>query len=104
MGIEFVGEIVTDFPDKKVTLVHSGERVLEFLGNKASEKTHKWLKSEKVELILNDRIEVENLTGPDYVTKNGDAYQGRCTLRVHWKARRIVVVEGNGSCPPARRK
>lgn len=39
----------------QVTLVHSGERVLEFLGNKASEKTHKWLKSEKVELILNDR-------------------------------------------------
>jgi hypothetical protein len=39
----------------KVTLVHSGERLIEFLGPKAPEKTLKWLKSKNVEVILNDR-------------------------------------------------
>ena len=40
----------------KVTLVHSGKRLLEFLGTKVSDKTLKWLQSKKnVEVILNDR-------------------------------------------------
>lgn len=39
----------------KVTLVHSGDRLIQFLGNKASQKTLKWLQSKKVEVILNDR-------------------------------------------------
>jgi len=72
VGVELVGEIVVDFPDKKVTLVHSGQRLLEFLGTKVSDKTLKWLKSKKnVEVILKDRIEIEGLAGPEYVTKNG---------------------------------
>ncbi|KAG0577160.1 hypothetical protein KC19_5G135500 [Ceratodon purpureus] len=72
VGVELVGEIVVDFPDKKVTLVHSGKRLLEFLGTKVSDKTLKWLQSKKnVEVILNDRIALEGLTGPEYVTKNG---------------------------------
>ena len=43
----------------KVTLVHAGGRLLEFLGTeKSSEKTMKWLQDKKVEVILNDRCEV----------------------------------------------
>ncbi|KAJ7948052.1 putative Apoptosis-inducing factor [Quillaja saponaria] len=38
-GVELAGEIAVDFPDKKVTLVHSGSRLLEFIGPKAAEKT-----------------------------------------------------------------
>ncbi|KAJ4763401.1 Apoptosis-inducing factor [Rhynchospora pubera] len=48
-GVELDGEIVTVFPDKKVTLVHKGERLLEFIRLKASTKALKWLKSKKVE-------------------------------------------------------
>lgn len=83
VGVELAGEIATDFPDKKVfssqclkfnlllhfnglitdqvvasmkvTLVHSGDRLLQFLGNKASQKALNWLQSKKVEVILNDR-------------------------------------------------
>ncbi len=39
----------------KVTLIQSGDRLIDFLGPKASEKTLKWLQSRNVEIILNDR-------------------------------------------------
>ena len=39
----------------KITLVHSGDRLIEYLGKKASQKALKWLRNKKVEVILNDR-------------------------------------------------
>jgi NADH dehydrogenase FAD-containing subunit len=71
VAVELAGEIAIDFPEKKVTIVHSGDRLIQFLGNKASQKTLKWLQAKKVEVILNDRIEIEDLAPPNYVTKNG---------------------------------
>jgi NADH dehydrogenase FAD-containing subunit len=73
VGVELAGEIATDFPNKKVTLVHGGERLVEFLGPKASTKALKWLQSKKVTVMLNDRIDTEGLAGPDCVTKKGQA-------------------------------
>lgn len=75
VGVELAGEIVTDFPAKKVTLVHGGDRLLEFLGTKASTKALKWLQSKKVKVILDDRIDTDGLVGPNYVTKKGVAIQ-----------------------------
>ncbi|KAG0562401.1 hypothetical protein KC19_9G143200 [Ceratodon purpureus] len=75
VGVELAGEVATDFPNKKVTLVHGGERLLEFLGPKASTKALKWLQSKKVTVVLNDRIDSEGLAGPHYVTKKGIAIQ-----------------------------
>ncbi|KAI9072576.1 hypothetical protein K1719_045463 [Acacia pycnantha] len=49
-GVELAGEIAVDFPEKTVTLVHRGTRLLEFIGPKASRKALKWLKSKKVEV------------------------------------------------------
>lgn len=37
-GVELAAEIVADFPAKKVTLVHRGSRLLEFIGESASKK------------------------------------------------------------------
>ncbi|KAL2632867.1 hypothetical protein R1flu_004346 [Riccia fluitans] len=71
VGVELAGEICQDFPKKKVTLVHSGSRLIEFLGPKASEKAQKWLKNKGAEVILNDRVETEELTPPTYATKSG---------------------------------
>ncbi|RWR85254.1 apoptosis-inducing factor B [Cinnamomum micranthum f. kanehirae] len=50
-GVELAGEIAVDFPEKKVTLVHSGSRLMEFIGPKASAKTLDWLVSKKVEKV-----------------------------------------------------
>jgi len=75
VGVELAGEIVTDFPNKKVTLVHGGDRLIEFLGPKASTKALKWLESKKVTVLLNERIDTEGLAGPNYVTNKGTAIQ-----------------------------
>ncbi|KAJ7561187.1 hypothetical protein O6H91_03G017500 [Diphasiastrum complanatum] len=73
VGVELAAEIVVDFPDKKVILVHSGERLLDFLGPKVSKKTLSWLKSKKVEVILNERIDINSLTESTttYTTNTG---------------------------------
>eukprot|EP00246_Nothoceros_aenigmaticus_P008818 TRINITY_DN2390_c0_g1_i1.p1 TRINITY_DN2390_c0_g1~~TRINITY_DN2390_c0_g1_i1.p1 ORF type:complete len:354 (-),score=66.34 TRINITY_DN2390_c0_g1_i1:317-1378(-) len=72
VGVELAGEIVTDFPTKKVTLVQSGSRLLEFIGPKASTKTLDWLVSKKVEVILDDRVEFEDgSSAAPTSTKNG---------------------------------
>ncbi|CAM6016516.1 unnamed protein product [Sphagnum balticum] len=71
VGVELAAEIVVDFPTKKVTLIQSGDRLIDFLGPKASEKTLKWLQSRNVEVILNDRIELDGLAGPIYTTSKG---------------------------------
>jgi NADH dehydrogenase FAD-containing subunit len=46
----------------KVTLVHSGDRLIEYLGKKASQKALKWLRNKKVEVILNDRYVANDIT------------------------------------------
>ncbi|KAJ7531499.1 hypothetical protein O6H91_14G046300 [Diphasiastrum complanatum] len=73
VGVELAAEIVVDFPEKKVILVHAGERLLEFLGPKASSKTLSWLKSKNVEVILKEKIDITNLSDSSttYTTKTG---------------------------------
>ena len=66
-GVEFAAEVVTDYPDKKVTLVHKGERLLEFLKPKASALALKWLQQKQVEVVLNEEIIVD---------KGEDTFQG----------------------------
>ena len=39
----------------KVTIVTSSNRLLEFLGQKASDKALNWLQKKKVEVIFNDK-------------------------------------------------
>ncbi|KAL1807909.1 hypothetical protein ACET3Z_024899 [Daucus carota] len=38
-GVELAGEIAVYFPERKVTLVHNGPRLMEMLGAKAAKKT-----------------------------------------------------------------
>ncbi|XP_062082551.1 uncharacterized protein LOC133788912 [Humulus lupulus] len=55
-GVELAAEIAVDFPDKLLTLVHSGSRLLEFVGLKAAEKSLNWLTSKKVEVKLEQSV------------------------------------------------
>lgn len=57
VGVELAGEVVTDFPSIKVTLVHAGNRLLDFIDPAASKKALDWLKSRNVQIILNDKVE-----------------------------------------------
>ncbi|XP_022752522.1 apoptosis-inducing factor homolog A-like [Durio zibethinus] len=79
-GVELAGEIATDFPEKKVTLVHKGSRLLEFIGAKASDKTLSWLRSRKVEVKLEQAVDL-NSTSDDsqvYQTSTGESIKVDC--------------------------
>ncbi|KAI3846463.1 hypothetical protein MKW92_034518 [Papaver armeniacum] len=68
-GVELAGELAVDFPGKKVTLVHSKERLLDFVGPKASKKALDWLTSRKVEVILGQSVDLKSHTDGDKTFK-----------------------------------
>ncbi|CAJ1979102.1 unnamed protein product [Sphenostylis stenocarpa] len=79
-GVELAGEIAVDFPDKKVILVHKGSRLLEFIGEKAGNKTLKWLKSKNVVVKLEQRVDLNGFTDGQkiYRTSNGETIEADC--------------------------
>ncbi|KAK8518679.1 hypothetical protein V6N12_011925 [Hibiscus sabdariffa] len=100
----------TDFPDKKVTLVHKGPRLLEFIGPKASDKTLRWLKSRKVEVKLEQAVDLNSTTSEGsqsvYKTSIGEIIKADChflcagkTLASTWLNETILKtnLNGNGS-------
>lgn len=81
-GVELAGEITTDFPEKKVTLVHKGPRLLEFIGSKAGHKSLRWLTSRNVEVKLEQAVDLNSISDGDggqvYQTSNGESIQADC--------------------------
>ncbi|KAL8147428.1 uncharacterized protein LOC141707858 [Apium graveolens] len=73
-GVELAGEIAVDFPEKKVTLVHNGSRLLEMLGPKAAKKTLDWLISKKVDVKFNQKVNLSNIVegSKEYSTSSGE--------------------------------
>ncbi|GFS31128.1 FAD/NAD(P)-binding oxidoreductase family protein [Actinidia rufa] len=61
-GVELAGEVAVDFPDKKVTLVHRGSRLLEFIGHKAGRKALDWLTLKKVEVIFGQSVNLKSVS------------------------------------------
>ncbi|KAI3899712.1 hypothetical protein MKW92_046342 [Papaver armeniacum] len=68
-GVELAGELAVDFPGKKVTLVHSRLRLLDFVGAKASKKALDWLTSRKVEVILGQLVDLKSHSDGDKTFK-----------------------------------
>lgn len=81
-GVELAGEISVDFPEKHVTLVHSGSRLLEFIGPKASDKTLQWLTSKRVDVKLEQRVDLNSVTDSNgskiYHTTAGESIRADC--------------------------
>ncbi|CAN6872057.1 unnamed protein product, partial [Brassica oleracea] len=73
-GVELAAEIAVDFPEKKVTLVHKGPRLLEFVGEKAADKAFDWLESKKVEVVLNQSVDLSSASDGNktYRTSGGE--------------------------------
>ncbi|KAI5388654.1 hypothetical protein KIW84_074356 [Lathyrus oleraceus] len=76
-GVELAAEIAVDFPDKKVTIVHKGSRLLEYIGTKASRKTLKWLKSRKIDVKLEQSVDLDSFTNENrtYRTSLGETIE-----------------------------
>ncbi|PSS04994.1 Apoptosis-inducing factor like [Actinidia chinensis var. chinensis] len=77
-GVELAGEVAVDFPDKKVTLVHRGSRLLEFIGHKAGRKALEWLTSKKVEVILGQSVNLNSVSDGVYQTSGGETITADC--------------------------
>ncbi|ONK57512.1 uncharacterized protein A4U43_C09F1260 [Asparagus officinalis] len=79
-GVELAAEIAIDYPDKRISLVHNGPRLLEFIGPKAGNKALEWLRSKKVDVLLDQSINLRNISDGDrvYQTSNGDIIKADC--------------------------
>ncbi|XAR60182.1 NADH:ubiquinone reductase (non-electrogenic) [Bertholletia excelsa] len=79
-GVELAAEIAVDYPDKKVTLVHKGSRLLQFVGLKASMKSLAWLKSKNVEVKMQQSVDLKSISEGDktYVTSEGETIKADC--------------------------
>lgn len=77
-GVELAGEIAVDFPDKKVKLVHRGDRLLEFIGENAGKKALNWLISKKVEVILGQSVNLDDSSDGTYKTSGGETITADC--------------------------
>uniref|UniRef100_A0A0A9C0N1 FAD/NAD(P)-binding domain-containing protein n=1 Tax=Arundo donax TaxID=35708 RepID=A0A0A9C0N1_ARUDO len=73
-GVELAGEIAVDYPEKKVTLIHRGPRLLEFIGEKASKKCLDWLTSKKIDVLLQQSVDLDSLSDAEksYRTSGGE--------------------------------
>lgn len=76
--MELAGEITVDFPDKKVILVHRGPKLLEFIGSLASQIALDWLMSKKVEVILNQSINLNMISDGGIETSYGETINADC--------------------------
>lgn len=77
-GVELAAEIAVDYPDKKVTIVHRGSMLLEFIGECASNKVVNWLKSRKVDIILGQSVDVTSVEDGVYKTSGGQTIDADC--------------------------
>lgn len=79
-GVELAGEIAVDYPEKKVTLIHRGPRLLEFIGNKASKKCLDWLTSKRVDVLLQQSVDLDSLSDTEnvYKTSGGETVSADC--------------------------
>lgn len=77
-GVELASEIIYAFPDKKVTLVHKGPRLLEFISEKAGKKALNWFASKKVEVILGQSVNLDSGSSGVYQTSGGETIHADC--------------------------
>lgn len=79
-GVELASEIVVKFPQKKVTLVHRGPRLIQFVGPKASQKALDWLTERKVHVILNQSVDANSNADGVYRTSDGEGIKADCCI------------------------
>jgi apoptosis-inducing factor 2 len=56
VGVELAGEISTKFPDKKITLIHGSNRLLDSLNEKAGKLAFRQLESSGVRIVLKEKV------------------------------------------------
>ncbi|GJU52505.1 V-type proton ATPase subunit A1 [Tanacetum coccineum] len=93
--VELAGEIAVDYPNKKITLVHKGYGLLEFLGVKASKKTLDWLQSKHVEVKLEQTINLADVAYGSKPEATGLVMAENSILRDSLDANGSMIVDEN---------
>jgi len=70
-AVEWAAEVKSAFPDKQVTMVHSGPALLHFLKKTSSNKAHKFMDKHGVKVILNDKVHAEDGSSGPWATEKG---------------------------------
>uniref|UniRef100_A0A0D9XP98 FAD/NAD(P)-binding domain-containing protein n=1 Tax=Leersia perrieri TaxID=77586 RepID=A0A0D9XP98_9ORYZ len=81
IGVELAAEIVMANPEKHVTIVHGGPRLLMVMGEKASSKALEWLKSKHVVVLLDQTVDVTAAAGENvnvFTTSAGETVNADC--------------------------
>jgi len=77
VGVELAGEIATDFPDKKVTIVHSGQKIVTGpYSDKLRTKLQQKLKEHGITVVLGERVIIKDEEGKKtFTTSKGDVLE-----------------------------
>ena len=71
VGLELAGELATDYPNKKITLMHNREQILDDrMAQKFVKKISDGLRALKVETVLGERVDMDDLN----VSPRNDLY------------------------------
>jgi len=81
-GVEIASVAAFRFPNKKIRLIHSRERVLHTMGEHTSVLATKWLLSHNVQLILNDKV--TEICEKNITLESGTKLDSDVTILVSW--------------------
>ena len=77
VGLELVGELAVDFPNKKILLLHGREQILDDrMAPKFLKKINDGLKALKVQTVLGEKVNMDDL----------NVSQDNTSLLLYWKA------------------
>ncbi|PAN41308.1 hypothetical protein PAHAL_8G034300 [Panicum hallii] len=80
IGVELAAEIVMKSPEKRVTIVHGGPRLLKVMGARASAKALEWLRSKHVTVLLDQTVDLAGATPETrvFTTSTGETVEANC--------------------------
>ena len=71
VGTELAAEICTYYPEKKITIVHANDRLIERNPKKASKHAYNFLKKRGVKIFFNEFVLESKTNGKTYYTNKG---------------------------------
>lgn len=75
VGLELAGELATDYPNKKITVIHNREQILDDrMASKFVKKISDGLRALKIETVLGERVDMDDLN----VSQNNNNILNSC--------------------------
>ena len=69
VGVEIAAEIVEKYPEKKITIVHSGSKIMERYSDYSRDYCQRWLRDHKIKIMTGQFVHKRK--GKMFITKKG---------------------------------